>query len=82
MKSKKFELAIFILIYVFTEKMEHKNKNIIFFIAYNGLTGIIFTSMFEIIPISYIHVIMIWFLLVILNSTDRDNNNLYGVNTE
>jgi O-antigen ligase len=73
--------AIFsILIYVFTEKMENKNKNTIFFITYNGLIGIMFTSMFEIIPISYIHVIMIWFLLVVLNSVNDTEVSSYGVN--
>lgn len=64
-----FIIVFFVLIYIFNEKLKNiKSNNKSSLIAYNGLIGIMFTSVFEIMPISYIHVVMIWFLLVILNS--------------
>ena len=47
-----------------------------------GIFGILITSFFETIPLSYIHVIMIWFLLVTINSLGEENKNGYKTNVK
>lgn len=65
--------AVFImLVKILYEKRDEMMSANVSILPLAGLLGILVTSYFEIIPISYIHSVMIWFLLVIINSKVED----------
>lgn len=66
-----FIIALFILYRILLQQRAVASENETSRIGLAGLCAILVTSFFEIIPLSYIHVNIVWFLLVIGNIDDK-----------
>lgn len=60
--------SVIIMNKILIEQSHYAVENNYAKIAFSGLLSILIVSFFEIIPILYIHVTIIWFLLIIVNS--------------
>ena len=79
-----YGILIFVLVFISLTKILYNKRDKIVAAKVStlplaGLLGILATSYFEIIPISYIHSIMIWFLLTLINSKIRAANMQRGI---
>ncbi len=73
-----FILTIYILLRIFFSKYSIIRKNNSAQIAGSGLMAVLLSSFFETQPISYIHAILVWFLLVIINSIYTARKTICG----
>lgn len=79
-----YGILIFILVFILLTKILFNKRDEmaeakVSTLPLAGLLGILATSYFEIIPISYIHSIMIWLLLAIINSKIKAANIQRGI---